>query len=215
MWTAAILAGGKGRRYGGRDKSRLVLDGQSVRDRQLAAVGALGVPILIVGAEHPATIPPGTTTVMDLESGCGPMGGLWTALALAPTERVLAIAADMPFVAATFLAWLTRQGEAADIAVPRTRRGLEPLCATYSRACAPVLRACLDRGRLSLHEFIASSRDALQVVVIDESTLSPFDPDGRLFLNINTPADYARALELLDDGRGGKQSRSAPHTAVC
>jgi molybdopterin-guanine dinucleotide biosynthesis protein A len=215
MWTVAILAGGKGRRYGGRDKSCLVIDGRSVRDRQLAAAGALGVPILIVGAEHPATIPPGITTVMDLDPGCGPMGGLWTALRFARTDRVLALAADMPYVTATFLGWLARQAEAADIAVPRTRRGLEPLCAVYSHACAPRLRDSLDRGRLSLHEFIAESRDALQVVEIDETALSPFDPDGRLFLNINTPADYARALELVDGAPGGTRARSAPHKAAC
>jgi molybdopterin-guanine dinucleotide biosynthesis protein A len=215
MWTAAILAGGKARRYGGRDKSTLIVDGQSIRERQAAALATLGIPLVIVGQEHPGTIPAGATTIRDLEPGRGPMAGLWTALALSRTERVLVLAADMPFVTAAFLRYLTGRGERADVAVPRTAHGLEPLFATYSRACAPLIEDSLHRGQLSLHRFIATTRDALQLVEIDEAAWSPFDPDRRLFLNINTPADYARALELVGGASGGTRARPLPQTAVC
>jgi molybdopterin-guanine dinucleotide biosynthesis protein A len=193
----------------------LVVDGQSIRDRQLAALGGAGLPIMIVGSSGDASdVPPGITTVSDLDPGKGPMGALWTALTLAPTARVFAVAADMPFVTAELVSWLVRQGGSVDIAVPRTRRGLEPLCATYSRAAAPLLRETLNGGQLSLHEFIATSRDELRVIELGESDLSPFDPHGRLFFNINSPADYTRALELQDGALGGERARPAPHTAA-
>jgi molybdopterin-guanine dinucleotide biosynthesis protein A len=68
---------------------------------------------------------------------------------------------------------------------------------------------------LSLHRFIATNRDELQVVEPDEVDLAPFGPCERLFLNVNTPADYARALELVGGVSGGTRARPAPHTAVC
>ena len=39
--SAAILAGGQARRYGGRDKSMLVVDGRSIRDRQIAELATI------------------------------------------------------------------------------------------------------------------------------------------------------------------------------
>jgi hypothetical protein len=34
---------------------------------------------------------------------------------------------------------------------------------------------------------------ALNVRYLDTDELAPFDPDGRLLLNVNTPEDYSRA----------------------
>jgi len=38
----------------------------------------------------------------------------------------------------------------------------------------------------------------LEVREIGPAELAPFDPDGRLLVNINTPDDYARALEAAE-----------------
>ena len=47
--SAAILAGGQARRYGGRDKGTLVVDGRSIRERQIAELATIAGDILIVG----------------------------------------------------------------------------------------------------------------------------------------------------------------------
>ena len=39
--SVAILAGGQATRFGGRDKSALLVDGRSILDRQLAALAPL------------------------------------------------------------------------------------------------------------------------------------------------------------------------------
>lgn len=39
--------------------------------------------------------------------------------------------------------------------------------------------------------------EELSVVESDQETVSAFDPDGLLFVNLNTPHDYERARELL------------------
>src|SRR6185436_7857529 len=47
--SAAILAGGQATRFGGRDKSRLLVDGHTILDRQLGALAPLIDDVMIIG----------------------------------------------------------------------------------------------------------------------------------------------------------------------
>jgi molybdenum cofactor guanylyltransferase len=107
----------------------------------------------------------------------------------APTEQVVVIACDMPFVSAPFLAALAALGADVDAAVPRDARGRHPLCASYQRRIAAHLKACINQGALR----IADALEDLRVRDIGPDELAPFDPDGRLLLNVNTPDDYEQA----------------------
>ncbi|MGH8187767.1 MAG: molybdenum cofactor guanylyltransferase, partial [Steroidobacteraceae bacterium] len=64
-----------------------------------------------------------------------------------------------------------------------------PLCAAWARRAAPHLRAAIDDGRLRIIDALAG----LDVRELSADDLAPFDPDGRLLENVNTPDDYARA----------------------
>jgi molybdopterin-guanine dinucleotide biosynthesis protein A len=185
MWTAAILAGGEARRLGGQDKGALTVgrDGaaRSIRERQLAVLHSLTPHILIIGRDG----------ISDRVPGAGALGGLYTALQEAATDRVLVLACDMPFVTAPFLARLAEVGAAtgAEAVVPRDARGRHPLCASYDRRVAARLRARIDAARLRVLEALSD----LDVREFGPDELAPFDPDGRLLTNVNTPEDYARA----------------------
>ncbi len=72
--------------------------------------------------------------------------------------------------------------------MPRSTRGLEPLCAIYARRCAEAARARIRRGQFG----VAGLLDELRVRVLGPDTLAAYD-DGSLFENVNTPHDYARA----------------------
>ncbi len=189
MWTAAILAGGQARRLGGRDKSALRVGAGSILDRQLGVLRTLTPHILIVGGHGPIA-ELDVHVVQDRMTGAGALGGLYTALMDAPTEQVLVIACDMPFVSAPFLAALAALGADVDAAVPRDARGRHPLCASYQRRIAAGLKTRIDAGALR----IADALGDLHVRDIGPDELAPFDPDGRLLLNVNTPDDYERAL---------------------
>lgn len=201
MWTAAILAGGRARRLGGRDKSALRVGADAILERQLAVLRTLTPHILIVGRYGPSPQPrPGdgpaaesdVQIVEDRVPGAGALGGLYTALVEAATDQVLVIACDMPFVSAAFLTELARRGAGVDAAIPRDREGIHPLCASYHRRIAPQLRARIDAGELRI---IDALRD-IQVRDIGPDDLAPFDRDGRLLINVNTPADYERARDV-------------------
>ena len=53
MWSAAILAGGKATRLQGRDKSALVVNGESILSRQLRELRQVTGDVMIVGGDPP------------------------------------------------------------------------------------------------------------------------------------------------------------------
>jgi molybdopterin-guanine dinucleotide biosynthesis protein A len=200
--SAAILAGGRATRLGGADKASLVIAGRRIVDRQLAAIAAAGGGVtdvtIVVGAAADAAryADLGIAVVADAVAGAGPLGGVYTALAGARHDRVLVLACDLPFVSAALverLAVESRAGEEVDAVVPRSARGLEPLCAVYRTRCAAAARACVERGELRMTAFLAE----LHVRELDAGDAARGDEET-LFENVNTPHDYARARGLVE-----------------
>ena len=187
MWSAAILAGGQARRFGGRDKGALIVDGQTIRDRQLDVLRSVASEILVVGSTvAPLGAIPGTRAVRDLVAGGGPLAGLHAALAEAAGAATIVVACDMPFVTAPLLRHLLALTADADAVVPGTSRGYHPLCAAYTPAClAPIARRLTD-GRLKMTDFLQDVRAR----IVTASDLEPFGDPARLLTNVNTPADY-------------------------
>ncbi len=143
--AAAILTGGRASRMGGLRKATLAMGGTSIIDRQLAVLRTLAAPVfLVTSAQAPSDAE--LTVVRDEYPDHGALGGIYTAIVASPHERTLVVACDMPFLNAAFLTHLV--GIDADLVIPRTSRGYEPLCAIYSRACAPSIRERLTRGEL-------------------------------------------------------------------
>ncbi len=56
------------------------------------------------------------------------------------------------------------------------------------------LKTRTDAGALR----IADALSDLQVCDIGPDEVAPFDPDGRLLTNVNTPGDYERARRAAD-----------------
>ena len=194
MWTGAILAGGRSRRLGGRNKAALKIGDATVLDRQLARLrGVVDRTIIVAGDAAPFAWT-GLPVIPDLRPGDGALGALRTAVHAAQTDRTLVMACDMPFVTEALLGYLVDAGRAADIAIPRTRRGYEPLCATYSRRCADEMARLIAERRFKLSEVAVIPGLIIRELGPDE--LRPFGPEELLFFNINTSDDYARAIDL-------------------
>jgi len=203
MVTAAVLAGGQARRLGGQDKSRFVVGGRTILERELDALRPLASRVVIVADDPARFAGTGLPVVADSRPGCGSLGGIYTALTLGDGP-VLVLACDMPFVSSAFLARVTRAGREADVAIPRTADGYHPLCASYAPSCAAAIRARLDSGALKATGFLPDVR----VREIGPVEIAPFDPDGLLLLNVNTPADLALAQDAVRR-RGGTPERAS------
>lgn len=189
MWSAAILAGGRATRFGGRDKGALVVDGRTILDRQIAELSAVTDDLLIVGGHRRH---PGARFVTDLVDGCGPMGGVHAALTEARGDAVFVVACDMPYVTAPLAAYLLDLAQHADIVVPHTERGYHPLAAVYTRACLDAIARRLAGRQLKMSELFAE----LRTRVVGGDEIDTFGALDRLLANVNTPAEYA-GLEAL------------------
>ena len=206
MLSAAILAGGRATRFGGQDKSTLVVDGRTIFDRQVDELSQIADEILLVGATMPATRP-GVTPIADVMPGCGPLGGLHAALRAARSHILVVVACDMPYVSAPFLAYLAslagepaeqsearEQGERDEViaVVPQTERGYHPLCAAYTRTAIEPIERRLAAGRLKMTDLLAEIR--LRVVTAHD--IGRFGDPHQLLANVNTPAEH-ESLEAL------------------
>jgi molybdenum cofactor guanylyltransferase len=191
--AVGILAGGRATRFGGRNKALVEVDGEPVIARQLRAIGDLASEILVV-AESPAAFDAYPVRVIaDRFPGAGPLAGLDAALAAATAPRLLALACDMPDVTPRVLAHLLERAAGADLVVPMAGGRVQPLCAVYGQAMAPVVAARLAQGRLRAVELPDAAEAAgLRVVRVGADELAIMDPELRSFANLNSPCDQAR-----------------------
>jgi molybdopterin-guanine dinucleotide biosynthesis protein A len=180
MKSVAILAGGDARRFGGRDKSALVVDGRTILERQISELSTVTPDVRVIRRED------------DLVPGCGPLGGLHAALNAARGDPLFLVACDMPFVTAALAAYLLMLAGEADAVVPRTDGGYHPLCAVYRRACLPAVERRLAERRLKMLDLLHD----LRVREVTADDLGRFGNCDRLLANVNTPAEFA-SLEAL------------------
>jgi molybdopterin-guanine dinucleotide biosynthesis protein A len=196
MWTGAILAGGRARRLGGLNKARLILHpgSASVLDRQLARLRRVVDRTIIIANDAEPFSGAGVPVIPDLVPDGGALGALYTAVHAAGTERVLVIACDMPFVSERLLAHLVSVGSPVDIAIPRTARGYEPLCATYSRRSANELRRLIDERRFRLSD--VARIPGLNVHEVGQGRAQRVRAGRGVVLQPQAPRIHTRAIDL-------------------
>ena len=118
--------------------------------------------------------------ISDKLAGCGPLGGLYTALSATTAEWNVLVACDMPAVTCRLLEELLKAAEAsgADALVPQTPGGLEPLCAVYNVRLLPAVESAIHSKLLKMHDFVSTIQACLWPA-----------PDATVFRNINTPQE--------------------------
>ena len=81
----------------------------------------------------------------------------------------------------------------ADVFIPESPNGLEPLHAVYRReTCLPMVKEALLQEQRRLIGWF----ERVNVLVLTQAEAAEYDPDQTAFININTPDDLARA-ELI------------------
>jgi len=105
----------------------------------------------------------------------------------------------MPFLTPGWLEYLCMRtlSSDAEVVVPQSAYGLEPLCACWRTAAAALLRAAFDEDVRKVTE----AMKRLQMEVLDERHWKRFDSAGQLFWNMNTPQDYTSALRTWRTGQ--------------
>lgn len=186
--AAAILAGGQARRFGGRDKSRLLVRGRPIIVRQVEILQRVATTVFVVAPDAGRFADLGLPIHADLLPGAGAMGGVYTALEMSPAERVLVVPCDMPFLHEGVLKRLVELADGADGAWVRTGHGVEPLLACYQRPARLVVRDAIGAGRLKLADLGA----VLRMRELAAADLATFGPVDELLANVNSPDDYGK-----------------------
>jgi molybdopterin-guanine dinucleotide biosynthesis protein A len=128
----------------------------------------------------------------DLVPDLGPLGGLLTAAVSWPNSRLLAVACDAPFLRPALLARLAdNETDRTRILLARGGQRPRPFPAVYPPGLGPVIQGLLRAGerRMAALWRAAPSR----VLPVDE--LAALDPEGKSFINLNTPQEAARWLD--------------------
>jgi molybdopterin-guanine dinucleotide biosynthesis protein A len=186
--AAAILAGGRARRFGGRDKSRLVIEGRPIILRQLDVLARVADDVFVIAPDAERFADLGLAVHADRIPNLGAIGGLHTAIDASPADRVIVVACDLPFLDPALLVRLAELAAGRDGAWVRSARGIEPLVACYTRRAARPIRAAIDAGRLKLGDLAG----ILDMAEIAGPALTAFGSPDRLLANVNTPDEYAQ-----------------------
>jgi molybdopterin-guanine dinucleotide biosynthesis protein A len=181
-----ILAGGKSRRFGA-NKALFKIAGRAVIEIVIAAIPP-GRPIFIVTNSPAEYAHLGLPALPDNYPNAGPLAGIQAGLSHSPVEWNFFIACDFPslradvieeVLAAFFNIYEGREG--AQVILPETAEGLQPLCALWSKSTLPFVEAALNREQRSVRSILAQL--SLHHVLLTQ-------PEA--LFNLNSPEDLAK-----------------------
>ena len=190
-----VLCGGKSNRMG-ISKAMLPFGPESMLQRVVRLLADVVEPIVVVAAvdQELPQLPPGIIITRDEREHHGPLEGLRAGIVAIGTRAnaVYATSCDVPLLSEAFVRGMIAQlGEHA-AAVPFDGGNYHPLAAVFRTEAAGAIERLLDQGnRRTSDLFTAISTNRVPI-----QELRNIDPELRSLLNVNTPNDYARALEL-------------------
>jgi molybdopterin-guanine dinucleotide biosynthesis protein MobB len=147
----------------------------------------------------------GLSIVNDALPETGSAVGVYSAVLASPTERVLCVACDMPFVTPHLLWALAEQSEGFDVFVPKHGGHMQPLCAVYGKGTLDAYREFIRSGGRRIFDIYPD----LNTGYLDMSSGRYGDPE-ELFFNVNTPEELEVARARLGEDGGGWRAALQP-----
>jgi molybdenum cofactor guanylyltransferase len=195
-----VQAGGGSTRFG-KDKALVELGGKTMLARTVDLVSSLcgNVKIIATSGKYPGAP---AEVLADGWPGQGPLGGILTALlhtgeTLPQADWNLILSCDMPFLTQDWLGFLCERAvqSKAQVVVPESAIGLEPLCACWRTEAAAEVQSAFESGVRK----VTQAMKLLRMEVLDETLWKRFDTNGHLFWNMNTPEDFEEARRIIED----------------
>jgi molybdopterin-guanine dinucleotide biosynthesis protein A len=181
-YDVLVLAGGRSRRMGGGDKTRLPVDGLPLLDRVLGAVSP-DAAVVVVGDERPTVRPVAWTREQPLHGG--PAAAVVAGLKQVSADVTVLLAGDLPLLTNEFVDRLVASVTADAGAVPVDgERMPQWLCSAWPTA---LLRGVDWATSSSLRAGLAPLPFAR--LAVDTGAAAPW-------LDCDTPEDLRRAREL-------------------
>ena len=187
-----VLAGGNSRRMGS-DKAALELQGSTLLDRAVNLLRSQldDVWVAVRPDQAQMAIRKAYPLLEDRLQNGGPAAGILAAHEHAPQSAWLVVACDMPMLDAATLQFLIAARDSsmdATALMVSVAADPEPLCAIYEPVTLASFHAQADGGMLSPLAWLKQVRIRSLVV-----------PDAGALLNANTPAEFQRIDEQLQE----------------
>lgn len=200
-FSAVILAGGRAARLGGQAKPQLLVGGRPILAAVLDAVAGAERRI-VVGPPQP--VPADVVLVREQPPGGGPVAAVRAGLDGVPTDVVVVLAGDLPFLTTDLVSGLRERLDGEGVLVVDDTGRDQYLLGAWR---TDVLRAAVRRvqGPTSLRKVLGS---------IAVRRWRPEAPAAAPppWLDCDTPADLARARAMAD-GHLAPARPSAPSLA--
>jgi iron complex transport system ATP-binding protein len=172
-----ILAGGKSSRMG-RDKARLPMGNRSFLQVITESARELDAPIEVIFDD-------------DLP-GCGPLGGIATAFNRFRFGEAVFLSCDMPLVSAETLKQLVQQSQSGNFACFTNCSFGPGFPFVVPRSAKRIIESQLRAGNRSVQDLSSA---------LEAKLITPQLHFSEELLNVNTPADYKRAVQIWTERR--------------
>jgi molybdopterin-guanine dinucleotide biosynthesis protein A len=189
--TGILLAGGKSTRMG-EDKAFLKFRGKYLYTYPLAILRHFCSEILISSSDERFR-KDGFEVVKDEYKDSGPLGGIYSCLQRAGSEKSIVLSCDLPLVTKEFIEMLLSESGNSLICLGKNKRDMpEPLAGIYDKSLLPVMKTQLLSGNYKMSNLLTGNRHS----ILDVEKRG-FDSD-RIFFNVNSPSDIEHLKELYD-----------------
>ncbi len=195
--NAIILAGGKSKRFNGKNKAFLKINHQTIIEIILEKLRFVFKDVFIV-VNDSRIYNLEAKIVEDIYPEKGPLGGIYAGLLVSDTNYNFIVGCDMPFLKPALLEFMREESlryqSSFDILVPKIDDDFQPLHAIYSRNCINFIEEHIKNNQLKIKEFYKNVTGSLLLKEIPEEIIKKYDDKFLSFFNINTPELYSEAL---------------------
>jgi molybdopterin-guanine dinucleotide biosynthesis protein A len=212
MISIVVLAGGKSSRFPtatyGSEKGLVLLNSKPLVLWVIDALAQIATEFILTVSQKtrdkfinffknstPRNVP--IKIVEDTQPGLGPIGGMLTGFHNAQEPYVGVAPCDTPFIKPALYRMLIdtlQKSKNSHGVVCMVNRFYEPLHAVFVRTkIISALQKVVRAGKLKPTD----AYQMLNLIIVNEPTISQVDANFVSFLNINTPQDLSRAKDIL------------------
>ena len=169
----------------GEDKAFLRIEGVPIITRIYNLFKELFQEVIIVTNQTEFFNKFDSKIYQDLIPDKGALGGLYTGIFFSSFQYSFCVACDMPFLKKSLVELLIKNIQDNDVVVPRTRDGIQPLHAVYSKNCIRPIERTFQEGKYKITDMYKMVR----VKIVEEDEFLSLDPFRESFINVNTPEE--------------------------
>ncbi len=193
--SGVVLAGGENKRFGGKSKTDILINGKTIFDRIIETAREIFDDLIIV-TKTPEIFRRSDNyrIVEDIFPNAGPLGGLHTGIKASSGEAVFVVGCDMPFLNKRLIStqidiFCNNKCEAV---VPLFNNYPEPLHSVYSVSTLPVIEKILNEN------LDYSMRTFISMIKVNYYELKSNSPEAISFININSPSEFEKISKICE-----------------